>query len=311
MPTAIRPRIKRLDPLAFAAEASSILRSAWRPPCLDYAPEYVSFQCSFPTTLEPIGLAIFEGHNPVGFIASTGRSSTTGELYLSSFLAFRPGSDPMLPIALVREENRTLQQTGRQVLIFTQVGSAGERMLKCRDSAGMKRIALGQYRIHAAVPNPATVNTRVQRISAEEWAVEANRLRDPTLLSPSFRSADLQHFTKDPLGRQFLVALAQDGKVLATGMLAFTSTIATTGLMRIPTLHYLRLADQQPAGVIALLAYAKDPSVPVVIVPNPIGISDGVAKSAGLRGTPSVFSAYLAFSTGEPPSFRGTEFEIV
>src|SRR5262245_53694988 len=96
------PYIRRVNPVTFAEEASAILKSAWQPPCLDYTPDYVRFQCGFPTNLEPIGLAMFEGETPLGFIASTGRTSNAGDVYLSSFLSFRPGSDPTLAMLLVR-----------------------------------------------------------------------------------------------------------------------------------------------------------------------------------------------------------------
>jgi hypothetical protein len=307
----VGPQIRRVNPVAFATEASTILKAAWQPPSLDYTPEYVQFQCSFPSVLDPVGVAIFEEQNPLGFIAATGRNSNAGELYLSSFLAVLPGSHPASAIMLIRHETQIIQETGRPVFMFVQAGSVGEKLLKCRDSLGMRRVSLGEYRVHAAVPKPSMSKARVRRVPPDEWSVEANRFRDDSLLGPAFTPADMQHFCKDPQGRQFLMAVDEHGQVIATAMRAFTSSVTVTGVMQIPSLHYVRLADQRPDGLAALLAFAEHPASPVVTVPNMAGITSTVAKAVHLRATPSVFVAYLSYSTADAPPFRGTDFEIV
>jgi hypothetical protein len=94
-------------------------------------------------------------------------------------------------------------------------------------------------------------------------------------------------------------------------MQAFTSSVTAAGITRVPALHYVRLAEQRPDGLTALLAFAKHPCSPVVTVPNMIGISPSVGNTAGLRPMFAAFTAYLSYSDGEPPAFRGTDFEIV
>lgn len=305
-----RSQIRPVDPVSFADEASAILRSAWRPPCLDYTPGYLRFQCGFPTTLDPVSLAMYQGDEAIGFVAATGRHSNIGEMYHSSFLSLRPGSLPSLSIALARHQLRIIQRSNTRMLVFAQVGSTGENLLRCIESIGMKRSHLGEYRVHAAMPRLTTPNARVEELPGEEWAVEAGRMRDDSLLSPAFDAADLRHFVQDPDGRKFL-AVIMDGKIIATAMRAYTPTVTATGSERIPALHYVRLAEQQPEALIALLGFAKDASHPVVTVPNAIGISPPVARAAGLRATGSVFAAYLTSDDGDVPPLRGTEFEIV
>jgi len=95
------PRIRPVDPIPFADSASALLRAAWKPPFIDYTPDYVRFQCGFPTPLPPIGIAAFDGEDPVGFVAATGRASNAGPIYLASYLALRPGTIPSLSVAIV------------------------------------------------------------------------------------------------------------------------------------------------------------------------------------------------------------------
>ena len=288
-----------------------ILRAAWQPPSLDYTPEYLRFQCGFPTTLDPISLAAYEGEEAVGFVAATGRGSNVGEMYLSSFLSLRPGSVPSLSIALVRQQSRMLQKASMPSLVFAQVGSIGEYLLKCIDSLGIKRVLLGEYRVHAAVPRATASDLRVEQIPDYDWAADAELLRDDMLLSPAFDAANLRHFAQDPTGRRFLRVSDASGNVVAVAMQGYTRTVTATGVDQIPALHYVRLAEQRPEGLTALLAFAKDPAHPVVMVPNAAAISPPVARAAGVRATGSAFAAYLCPLHHELPPLRGTEFEIV
>jgi hypothetical protein len=306
----LRLQIRRVDPISFAAEASEILKCAWRPPCIDYTPEYLRFQCGFPTRLDPVALAAYQGDEALGFVAATGRNSNIGDIYHSSFLSFRPGSLSSLPLVLLRSEIKTIQKSGRPVLLFAEVGSIGQSLLKCIESIGMKQVSLGEYRIHAAVPKSAALSMRVKQVPMAEWARDAQRMSDDSLLSPVFDSANLQHFVKDPGGRKFLSVIA-GGKVIAVAMQGYTPTVTATGNSQIPALHYVRLGEQRAEALMALLEFAKDASNPVVTVPNVAGISQNIARAAGLRATGSAFAAYLHPNDNNLPPFRGTDFEIV
>jgi hypothetical protein len=306
-----RLSIQPVDPIAFAEEGSAILRAAWRPPCLDYSPEYLRFHCGFPTTLAPVALAAFQGGAPIGFVAATGRRSALGELYLSSFLSVRPGSAPSVSIAMVRQQARALQRSGRPWLVFAQVGSIGDQLLACIDSLGIERVPLGEYRVHSAIPRAAAGDVRVEELAPEAWGVEADRLRDGSLLAPSFDAGTLRHFASDPGGRRFVRARDADGRVVATAMLGHTRSLTATGVDRVPALHCVRLAEQRPEPLAAMLAFAKDAACPVVLVPNAVGIDPPVARAAGVRAAGAVFAAYICPLEQALPPFRGTELEIV
>ena len=306
-----RVQIRRVDPIAFAGEASAVLRAAWRPPSLEYTPEYVRFHCGFPTALEPISLAGYQGEEVVGFVAATGRQSSVGEVYLSSFLSLRPGSVPSLPTALVRQETRLLREAGRPTLVFAQVGSIGEYLLQCIDSLKIERVPLGEYRVHTAMPRGEVAGIGVEVVPPGDWAAAAEGLRDETLLAPSLDGDTVRHFASDPAGRRLLLAREAGGRVVATAMQGITSTVTATGVDRIPTLHYVRLAEQRPEALKALLAFVKSASHPIVLVPNVVGISQPVARAAGVRAAGSAFAAYLCPFGADLPPLRGVELEIV
>ena len=261
--------------------------------------------------LDPIALGAFEGGESVGFVAAAGRAANIGELYLASFLAVRPGTTSMLAVSLQRQHIRAIvQRLGKPLLAFTHLGSAGDHLLRSCNLSGVRRIPLGEYRVHAAVPRKDFSGVRIEQVSPEEWARAAKTFEDESLLSPKFNAATIHHFAKDPAGRQFLVAM--DGSTVAgIAMRAIAPTVTAKGVENFPVLHYIRLLDGHAEGLKALLWHAKDPAIPIVTVSNTVRIEPATAKAAGLRSTGSVFTSYL-FSTDERmPLFPGTEFEIV
>lgn len=111
-----------------------------------------SWQCGFPSELPVIVLAGYENQSPVAFVAATGPCSNMGPLYLSPFLSKTPTASVALPIAMVRSEARKIMTNRTNLLVFVEAGLTGESLLGCLDSIGMRRIPLGEYRIHSAMP---------------------------------------------------------------------------------------------------------------------------------------------------------------
>jgi hypothetical protein len=305
-------QIQSVDPIGFADEASAILKTAWQPPCVDYTPEYLRFHCSFPTSLAPVALTAFDGDEAVGYIAATGRSSNIGELYLGSFLGARPGTPSMLSVALQRQHLRTItKQLSKPLLAFTYFESVGDYLVRSCNFAGVKRIPLGEYRMHATVPRGQSSGIGIRQVSPADWAEAAKTFSDDELLlSPQFDAATVQHMAKDPAGRQFLTAVDGD-TLVGVCVRAVTPTLTANGVENFPVLHYIRLLDGHADALKALLWHAKDPAIPLVTVTNMIRVPPATAKAAGLRATASAFAAYLLSADDRTPSFRGTEFEIV
>lgn len=299
-----------VDPVAFADNASAILRSAWRPPCLEYTPEYLRYQFGFPNSCRSVGVSAWEGEDPVGFVGAAPRDSNIGEVYLSSFLAVRSGALPSVSVGMIRVECREVLKQRRPTLVFAQVASVGEYLLRAAETLGLSRYPIGEYRVHSALPRAVSAGFAVHEEAPDVWAREADLLRDDSLLSPIFDSANLAHFRSEPCGRTFVTA-RHEGIVQAVAMLGWTQMLTTSGRSRIPALHYVRLRGDNPEALGALIAHAAAPEQQVVSVPNTVRISPTVAKAAGLRATGSVFGAYLCPNYCTVPSVRATEFEIV
>ncbi|MFN7995980.1 MAG: hypothetical protein U0Q18_20380 [Bryobacteraceae bacterium] len=302
-------RIGPVDPFESAGEISSIWKDAWRPPCLDYQPEYVRFQFGFSTRLAPVAIAAWRNGPAGAFVAAAGRSTHIGDLYLSSWLALRPGTTPSVAVALIRTAARRLERTGVPVLVLAPTGSAAEYLLKAIDAMGLQRQALGEYRVHSGVPKTLPPGFQVDRMAPEDWGRMADRLRDDSLLTLRFDAANLRHFAGDPWGRQFLCA-HRGGVVAAVAMASWNRMAGAKGIARIPALHYVRAAAGSPEALTALMAAVQDTSAVEVTVPNVVNLKPEFIKAAGLRPTGAVYSAFLFPNGCSLPLLRGTEFEM-
>jgi hypothetical protein len=308
--TLVKTRIEGIDPVAMAHEGSDVLSAAWHPPCLAYSPAYIQFQCGFPTNRAPAAVAAWQGDTMVAFVAAACRRTNVGDMYLSSFLALRPGTVSSVAIAVIRTQIRLTLRERCPTLVFAQSGSVGEALLGAIDAMGLRRIALGEHRVHSAFPPQAPAGFDVEELPPEAWAREMHQMRDDTLLAPSFERETLAHFLRGPGGRR-LLCVRHRGHIVAAAMSAMTEMRTSTAAARIPTLHYIRLKQQEPEPLTALLAAAHDPQSPVVTVPNTCTISPAVAKAAKLRATGAAFSAFLCPNNCTVPDIRGTECEIV
>lgn len=300
--------IEPVDLEEFASTASAILRDAWKPPCLDYSPEYLKWQCGFPSDLKPISLAAFQDGKPVAFVAATGRNTNAGPCYMSSFMSLLPGTPSSVAIGLVRYQSRALRNSGALTVVFAQAGSVGEQLLAVGDTVGLKRFPLGDYRIHAAAPRKEPADVAVTAVTSAEWLDAWNALSAGAALSLVFDAATLRHLEADPFRREFLVA-EKGGARVGAAMLSETRSVTVNGLQSTPTLHSVRLRDNDADALSALLLYARGRGA-VVNVPNVTAISVDVRRAAGLRATPSAFVGY-AVTDGRECEFTCTDMEIV
>ncbi len=300
--------IKPVDLEEFAPTASEILRSAWKPPCLDYSQEYLRWQFGFPSDLKPVALAGYHAGRPTGFVAATGRNTNAGPLYMSSFMSLLPGTPSSFAIGIIRHQSRVLRDSGLPTVVFAQTGSLGERLLEVGETVGLKRFPLGQYRIHGAVPRIQPADVAAVPVSSSRWFHVSDSLSDDNLLSLSFDDDTLRHLEADPFGREFLI-VEKDKLVVGSAMLSKTRSISATGIRTVPTLHCIRLRNGDPDALSALLYYARSQGQ-FVNVPNVSHIPVETRKAAGLRATPSDFVAYI-LTAGAKPAFWGTDFEIV
>jgi hypothetical protein len=300
--------ITAVDLRTFTPTASEILRAAWKPPCLDYSLEYLAWQFGFPSDLAPVALAAYQNDQPVAFVAATGRMTNAGQVYMSSFMSILPGTPSSIAIGIIRQQSRLLKASGAPTVIFAQKESVGEQLLAVGETVGLRCYPLGEYRIHASASNLRSGNATAARVSAREWSDPANSLQNNELLSMNFDESTLHHLEADPFGREFLIS-RRNGRPDGVAMLSETRSLTPTGKQSTPTLHYVRLRDDDPDLLIALLDYARGRG-PVVNVPNVTRIPVATRKAAGLRATPSIFTGHVSTALS-PLEFAATEFEIV
>jgi hypothetical protein len=286
-----RHSIYGMDALEFSNIAVPILKAAWKPPCLDYTPEYLTWYCTFPSDLPLIALSYDRDNGSIAVVAAAGRRTSLGSVYFSSFFSMIPGSSPAVPMILIHREAKAIMASHAGVVAFTEPGSTGEQLLACFESSGLRRSLLAEYRMYAAGPSRLASDIDVQTVDAQLWAREANRLRDDSTLSLLFDVPTMQHLSRDPMERQFLLAKHRN-VVVGSAMISSPSTVSQSGRRAIPTLHSVRLRDQSTIGLRALLAFAcgKDPSVRV---PDVTGIASETIKESGLRELPILYTAYL------------------
>jgi hypothetical protein len=300
--------IMPVDLRDFTPTAGEILRAAWKPPCLDYSDEYLRWQFEFPTDLKPVALTGYYEGSAVAFVAATGRNTNAGPMYMSSFMSLVPGAPSSLAISMIRQQSRALRDSGLPTVVFAQRGSIGERLLAVGDTVGLKRISLGEYRVHVAAPRNPPADVDVQAVNSAAWLRVCDSFADHDVLSLSFDEDTLRHLEADPFGREFLVATRAD-EPAGSAMLSETRSVSGSGIQVIPTLHCIRLRNGDPEALSALLFYARKRG-PVINVPNASSIPDQTRKAAGLRANPAAFVGCISTS-GEPQMFRGTDLEIV
>src|SRR5215213_651139 len=126
-------RIEAVDPLTAAAAVSSILQSAWKPPCLNYSPAYLAWQLSFPGALQPKVVVAFEDDKEVGCACVTQRSfivdGTQTDAYVLSFVAVVPSAQGQgLATAIYAALLKRISSEA-PVIAFAEPGSSGEHVL--------------------------------------------------------------------------------------------------------------------------------------------------------------------------------------
>jgi hypothetical protein len=318
-------RIERVHPAEFAGIASEILRSAWKPPCLDYSAEYVRWQLSFPSPLPPIALMAFQDSTPVGFVAATGRRMRINEksldVYLSSFLSVKPGINlPSLAMTLVRKEGRFVVESGIPLLVFAKPESSGELLLKGFESVGLKRSSVGMFRIHMAQSRPSVTIT-AKEVDGDVWLRLHHELgvSRPSQLAEDFSAASVAHHAQDPGRRRFAAAYGEDSQVKGLAILGSVRSLTAAGAKQsLPALHHVSLSphltekETQSEVLKALIELAAG-SEKIVTLPNASMIQPDVLKAAGFRSTASAFRGYIFSSDLSYPILNvdTTDFEIV
>ncbi len=319
------PRVEAVEPAGAAEAASRVLREAWLPPCLDYSPEYLRWQLTFPGALPAEAVLARDGDEPAGFAGATPRRVLLGGRSLTvrilSFVAVRPpwrgqGLAGRLYDALLAE----LGRAGAPVVAFAEPGSGGEAALRSGCArAGWHCRAAGDLPLYAYLARPgagAPDLARLRDVPFESSLLPALcAAADPDWLESAPDAAVLAHYGADPRSRAaWLLDEGEGGMVLG----ARTGTWTPQGPVEVVTLEPAWLPAPHPDALRALLhaaahRWAGDGRPLRVTLPNPGRLEPAAAAAAGLRRIPGGFRAYLCAPDPDDPVLRarGTTVEVV
>jgi hypothetical protein len=305
-------RIQMVNPVDFADTASNVLRAAWKPPALDYSPEFLRWFFSAPSELPPIATAVFDNDEAVGFVGAVGRRVRfRGEIcdvYHSSFYSVRPGPGRgMVAPVLMRKEAEVLRHRKQPFLVFAQDGTLGAQMLIGLKSLGFTMRQIGAYAVYGGVawPRPASVETTIARPA--EWlaAYSALNYADDQTIQTEFHPAEVAHQLGDPWGRQCAVVHTTAGDMVGAAILAHTRSVTQKGIQIVPTLHHIRCRTSDALASLLAAASSFRPAdaamAPIVTIPNRVCLSDQVLRQARVRAMPVRFVGYIASSNPNHP----------
>lgn len=317
-------RIQMVNPGEFADTASDVLRSAWKPPALDYSPEFLRWLFSAPSDLPPVGAAVFDGDEAVGFVGAFGRRvrfrGETWDVYHSSFHSVRPGPGRgMVAPVLMRKEMEVFRAGKRPFLVFAHDGTVGAQMLNGLKALGLTTRQIGVYPVYGGLASarPASVETNV--VTPEEWLAAYSVLHRPDdgTIYEELGPRELAHELRDPWERQCAVVRTASGQLCGAAILAHTHSVTQTGTQVLPTLHHIRCetSDALASLVAAAASFrrADMPAAPIVTVPNRAGLTDQMLRQARVRSMPAMFLGYVAAADPKHPLLAAdaTDVEVL
>jgi hypothetical protein len=312
-------RIERVDPSAFVGPASRILQEAWQPPCVHYAPEYLSWQFTFPGS-SPFGVAAFDGDEPVGFFSALLRRFVVGQnprrAWLACFGAVRPRWRGVgAARALYRATAVVIRASGLPAFLFTQPESLAERLLVSAFRAErFQARTFGDYRTYACLPQGTAADASFvcSASSADTAFLEvARRCQEPHTLWHDPDLAALAHYGRDPRHSLRVLVHGPGGEAVGAALLARSEAVTAAGTEFSAAVESVFL-PQPSAEILAALFrfaaahYAGQVGSPVVLAPNLRGIDPGLLRKAGARATQSAFRGHL-FVLGPADPFAGAE----
>jgi GNAT superfamily N-acetyltransferase len=322
-------RLERVDPYAFAEYASRILQEAWPPPTMRFTADYLRWQFSFPGPLPSLGVAAFEGDEPVGFVGMTPRQlrfrGLSGPAYLHSFGGVRPawrgrGLAAELYAHLLERREPALPIVG-----WTEEGAGGHRtLMRAASLAGFEvpLPVLGANPVYGYRPGSADSDgTRLEVVEDADGRAfldVARRCRSPDTIWNDPDEVILEHYRRDPRGRLCVVVNASDGEAVGAAMLVHAEVVTARQLERVATVDsvFLPRPDLGPlASVLRFTArrWAPPGRPSVVSAPSLWTVPPEVRRAAGLRRMAKGFQGQLEVPSRRHPYARaeGTNLEIV
>lgn len=321
--------VEQVDGVGFATEASMVLREGWaNQSVIDYTPEYIAWQLSFPGPLLPVAYAAFDGREPIGFAAATGRQFRMGPDvtygYCVSFWCMRPGKGTAAtPIVLLSRLARHIRQFDAPAIAFGVHEGVGEKVFpEIYKHAGFHEVALGwlpgfTYFAKSAPPSDWIVN-KAESTAMLLDLVPQCATTNPQVLYICPDAEELRHYLLDPRPRQLLAATDTKTGARAAAWLIRMDMRNADRVSSAPTLESVFLDRSRSDALPALLWAAAhlDASIAassVVNAPSLGGFDADALRRVGIRKTGGGFEPrlYLPPSWMEWKSAEATAAEII
>jgi GNAT superfamily N-acetyltransferase len=300
-----------VDGAAHAAAASELLNEAWRPPALDYTPEYMRWQLSFPGPWLAPAVMAFSGSTPAGFAAATPRRvcfrGTHYDAMVLSFVCVRPEYQAQgIASGLYEHLLARIAGLGCLVITYTASGSAGDRVLRrAYREAGFSMHPIGEYAVYAGMVKGGTPGVTPWRASVTEDPgtlrdrIDECARQDATLIHSDPSDAQLEHYMRDPRPRRFLTAVHESEGVISSAWAICSGMRGPNGRDTILSLDSV-FAPRNRAGALpplldtAVEALCGTLTGPVVVAaPSLTGFSAAELRAAGIRKTASSFVGFV------------------
>jgi hypothetical protein len=296
-------RIEIVDALEFAAAASTVLRAAWKAPCLDYSAAYCSWQLGFPGRPPKSAAIALIDDRPVGCIGITPRrfryQGAYAAVFVLSFVAVDPSARGCRLSSSMYAELLDTLPCDTPIIAFAEPGSNGERLLlDAFEASVFRHRPLGPCRAFGYVK-------RRRKAPANATAVTTNSYADfLSVVSAAPDNATMwncptleqwNHYQSDPRSRSAILILDGNDNPIGSSMVVMAEILTARGHERVPMIESICLPTQSEAALGAAFDFASDSgeAPATVIASNLSHLDAGMISGAGVRALPSAFNAHL------------------
>lgn len=290
------------------------MRAAWTPPCLDYTPEYLEWQLSFPGAIAPRYITGFQDGRCVAFAAATPRKLRLGSwsapFFVKSFVTIAPhlrgrGIGRDLRRRIVSE----IAAEGIPIVRFGEIATGA--LEEDYQLSGMAISYQGECR---AVARLSDANAEPRLLSIDEYLNVTRALSSPRALVLDADAEVVAHYSADPRGRAFLGVSGEGGEIVAAGMAVKAMVVTRKGSTTSVQLEQpITARDTEPRCFRDLTAAAARwgyNAAGIVTIPNTGSLEPGLLAEAGYRHIPGRYRAWVANPVGMTMPFQSVTLDL-
>ena len=298
--------------------AGALMRATWPPPSLDYSPELLQWQLTFPGDVQPLAVTGWIGERCVAFAGATPRSVCTdgweGRVLLKSFMTVAAdlkgqGIGRRLRTLIVREAGAS----GDPILRFGEASQAsGRALVEDYTNAGMHVRMLGACSAAATV---AKGGAPAPPLSASEFALLWSQHPRVGVINPLPQEGESAHYARDPRQRVVLGVRDADDRLVAGAMVVRAAIAGRRGVEPSVQFEQLAVTSEAEGSDVARLAsdaahwgYAAGSGV--VTIPNIGDTPWPLLAAAGFRKLAPRYSVWGASRDPSHPILEATATNI-